>query len=27
VTVELDPEVDFDDLTQIRDLVDLREAV
>jgi hypothetical protein len=27
VTVELDPDVDFDDLTQIRDLVDLREAV
>ena len=27
VTVELDPEVDFDDLTQIRDLMDLREAV
>jgi hypothetical protein len=27
VTVELDPEADFDDLTQIHDLVDLREAV
>ena len=24
VTVELDPEVDFDDLTQIRDLADIR---
>jgi hypothetical protein len=26
VTVELDPDVDFEDLTQIRELVDLREA-